>query len=98
MLFRSNNSKSVNYEDYAIEVTYTDYNTYTSRTETFTIGKANGYKVDGTNATLILMPGMRFNQSSTKAFQVALAGVININSKGNVTSFPVPMVSWFRKI
>ena len=49
------------------------------------------------NATLIFMPSMRFNQSYEKAFQIALAGVVNIESDGDVTSFPVPMVSWLRK-
>ena len=49
------------------------------------------------NATLIFMPSMRFNQSYEKAFQIALAGVVNIEADGDVTSFPVPMVSWLRK-
>jgi hypothetical protein len=48
---------------------------------------------------LYLMPGMRFQTSDDKAFQVALAGVRVFKSKkynGN-QSFPVPMVSWFKK-
>jgi hypothetical protein len=42
---------------------------------------------------LILMPGMRFQKSDTRAFQISLAGVITDN-----ISFPLPMLSWFFKI
>ena len=64
--------------------------------ETFTIGK--GEVVEKyLNTTIIFMPSMRFNQSYEKAFQIALAGVVNIDNTGDVTSFPVPMVSWLRK-
>ena len=41
---------------------------------------------------LILMPGMRFQRSEAKAFQISLAGVITQNM-----SFPFPMASWFYK-
>lgn len=65
-----------------------------------------------TNTTLILMPGMRFNKSYGKAFQISLAGVFfKDNSrnteignypnytykKGKITSFPIPTISWLRK-
>ena len=43
-----------------------------------------------------LMPGMRFQQTETRAFQVALAGATYIRSN-RVISFPVPTVSWFFK-
>lgn len=39
---------------------------------------------------LILMPGMRFQRSDSKAFQISLAGVITQDM-----SFPLPMASWF---
>ena len=41
---------------------------------------------------LILMPGMRFQRSDSKAFQISLAGVITQD-----ISFPLPMASWFYK-
>lgn len=44
-----------------------------------------------------LMPGFRFQSSENKAFQISLAGVININGS-NTTSFPLPMCSWFYKL
>jgi hypothetical protein len=44
-----------------------------------------------------LMPGFRFQSTENKAFQISLAGVININSS-NTTSFPLPMCSWFYKL
>jgi hypothetical protein len=40
---------------------------------------------------LVVMPGMRFQRSESKAFQVSLAGVI---IPGDL-SFPLPMASWF---
>lgn len=43
-----------------------------------------------------LMPGMRFQQTATTAFQFALAGV-SIYQPGNTLSFPVPTCSWLRK-
>jgi hypothetical protein len=41
---------------------------------------------------LVLMPGMRFQRSESKAFQISLAGVIT-----DGMSFPLPMASWFYK-
>ena len=41
---------------------------------------------------LILMPGMRFQRSEAKAFQISLAGVITQD-----ITFPFPMASWFYK-
>ena len=59
------------------------------------------------------MPGMRFYSSYDKAFQISLAGVFFTNKRynrrifnsdgnstyksGEVTSFPVPTISWLRK-
>lgn len=44
-----------------------------------------------------LMPGFRFQSTENKAFQISLAGVININGS-KTTSFPLPMCSWFYKL
>ena len=49
------------------------------------------------NITFILMPGMRFNKSYDKGFQVALAGFINYDEVDGLVSAPVPMISWLRK-
>lgn len=40
---------------------------------------------------MIIMPGMRFQRTENKAFQISLAGVI---VPGDI-SFPLPMASWF---
>ncbi|MFK8044776.1 MAG: hypothetical protein AB8B72_04735 [Crocinitomicaceae bacterium] len=60
----------------------------------------------GTEVTSFFMPGMRFQSSDRRAFQVALAGVIQYSSIGfnygsngsDSRSFPVPMCSWFFKL
>jgi hypothetical protein len=39
---------------------------------------------------MVIMPGMRFQRSENKAFQISLAGVLTKSM-----SFPLPMVSWF---
>lgn len=44
---------------------------------------------------LLLMPGMRFQTSENKAFQISLAGVSVFGRTS--TSFPFPMCSWFYK-
>ena len=49
-----------------------------------------------TYASFYIMPGMRFQKTETKAFQICLSGLFNIED-GRVTSFPLPMLSWFRK-
>ena len=43
----------------------------------------------------VFMPGMRFQSSENKAFQISLAGIIGYED--DVYSFPVPMCSWFYK-
>lgn len=43
----------------------------------------------------VFMPGMRFQSSDNKAFQISLAGIIGYED--DVYSFPVPMCSWFFK-
>lgn len=46
---------------------------------------------------LFIMPGMRFQRTDKKAFQIALAGVSFNNSEGELISFPFPLCSWFLK-
>jgi hypothetical protein len=48
------------------------------------------------STNLVFMPGMRFQKSETKAFQISLAGIIGKNND-NSYSFPIPMCSWFFK-
>jgi hypothetical protein len=45
---------------------------------------------------LFIMPGMRFQNTDKKAFQISLAGV-TFFSKYDRTSFPFPMCTWFFK-
>ena len=89
-----NKKEKVEYSPYEINVDYDNGNSIVN--ETYTIGKGEVVE-KGLNTTIIFMPSMRFNTSYDKAFQIALAGVINIDDSGDVTSFPVPMVSWLRK-
>lgn len=43
----------------------------------------------------VIVPGLRFSRTDTKAFQFGLAGLV-VN--GDVVPFPVPFLSWFIKI
>ena len=109
-----NQQESVQYSDYNINLNYDStvyfYPNNTTNTPSseevfsvnrnYTISKGDIVKKGGINASFILMPSMRFNQSYNQAFQVALAGVININNNGEnseTISFPAPMISWLRK-
>ena len=95
-----NKKENVEYSPYSININYAEIsngNPPIIVNETFTIGKGEITKNGGISSTIIFMPSMRFNQSYDKAFQIALAGVINIDNTGDATSFPVPMVSWLRK-
>ena len=103
MIFIANNSK-LTYTSKEIDVTYT-YNTYnpatgtsTPQTETQTViyGEGSIGSETSRSTTFIFMPAMRFNQSYTSSFQVALAGFINKNENGS-TSAPIPMISWLTK-
>lgn len=58
----------------------------------------------GTEVAAFFMPGMRFQRKPRRAFQVALAGVIQWSDIGfyygnssRSRSFPIPMCSWFFK-
>jgi hypothetical protein len=103
MLFIANKSK-LTYTKKDIDVTYS-YNIYnpatgtpTPQTETQPVSYGEGSIGSETSrsTTFIFMPAMRFNQSYTSSFQVALAGFININENGS-TSAPIPMISWLTK-
>ena len=103
MLFIANKSK-LTYTSKEIDVTYT-YDTndpatgiLTPQTETQTViyGEGSIGSETSRSTTFIFMPAMRFNQSYTSSFQVALAGFINKNENGS-TSSPIPMISWLRK-
>jgi hypothetical protein len=55
----------------------------------------------GRSIAMFLMPGMRFQKTENKAFQISLAGlsifrVKGVNGEKNVTT-PLPMCSWFYK-
>lgn len=53
--------------------------------------------INAYNYSFFIMPGLRFQKHSDRAFQVSLAGVINIH-KDQTNSFPVPMCSWLFKL
>ena len=55
-----------------------------------------------TTVALFIMPGMRFQSTDSRAFQVSLAGVSLFRGAGyagynNNVSFPFPMCTWFFK-
>ena len=97
-----NQKQDVTYSDYDVNVNYiaNPYGTATNN-ETFTIGKGE-LTNSGLSTTFIFMPGIRFNTSYEKAFQISLAGVITsttdeIDVGSDIFSFPAPMISWLRK-
>ena len=109
-----NQQESVQYSDYNINLNYdsTVYNYPNNNTaqsssqdvfnvsRNYTISKGDIVKRGGLNATLVLMPSMRFNQSYSQAFQISISGVINVNKNNfgsETVSFPAPMISWLRK-
>jgi hypothetical protein len=63
------------------------------------------YESTSRSVNFILMPGMRFQKSENKAFQISLAGVIGKRTTTYTSSdtdtrnysFPAPMCSWFYK-
>ena len=109
-----NQQESIQYSDYNINLNYdsTVYNYPNNNTaqsssqdvfnvsRNYTISKGDIVKRGGLNATLVLMPSMRFNQSYSQAFQISISGVINVNKNNfgsETVSFPAPMISWLRK-
>ncbi|MCB9224261.1 MAG: hypothetical protein R2780_02160 [Crocinitomicaceae bacterium] len=65
----------------------------------------NILKNSGTKLSVLMMPGMRFQNTDTRAFQIALAGVFEYSTNGfdyadgsqKLRTIPVPMMSWFFK-
>ena len=45
---------------------------------------------------VLIMPGIRFQKSDDKAFQVTISNV-RYERNGKMVTFPLPMCSWFRK-
>ena len=86
---RTNNNNSYGYQDI-----YNIYDQNTWMLQQVVVGPWQSYNnYNNTNQNLlILMPGMRFQRTEAKAFQISLAGVITED-----ISFPLPMVSWFYK-
>ena len=109
-----NRQEAVQYSDYDINLSY-DSTVYTypnpssdsprnewvyTANQNYTIQKGDIDKRGSLNATLILMPSMRFNRSYNQAFQISISGVINFNKdyfSSGISSFPAPMISWLRK-
>ena len=87
------------YSNMDVTVTYTDNTTNQSKTGTFVIGSGYAGYSENTKVSVMFMPGMRFSTSHDKAFQFAVAGILDFEN-GNVSSapFPIPMISWLRKI
>lgn len=46
---------------------------------------------------MLIMPGIRFQKTDEKAFQVTLSTVRFQRAGNDMTSFPLPMCSWFKK-
>jgi hypothetical protein len=65
-----------------------DYDNTGMTTATVTEGKRGAF--------IYFMPGMRFQQTERKAFQIAIAGV-SLWQDGDNSTFPLPMISWFFK-
>lgn len=65
------------------------YNELTGRT-TYTVT----HKPLNTSA-LFIMPGVRYQKTNNRAFQICVAGVSTFGA--NRVSFPIPMVNWFFK-
>jgi len=96
-MFLLGKTKGVSYQDMDVTVSYYDNDTYSTTTETFTIGAGEVSSKSIWTKTFILMPSMRFNQSYKKAFQIALAGIVNIDRDNDVNTIPFPMISWLRQ-
>lgn len=96
-MFLLGRTKNVVYHDKNVTVDYFDGNTGAQTTGTFVIGEGTLSSKAVWTKTIILMPSMRFYQSYKKAFQIALAGIVNINRDNEVQTIPFPMISWLRQ-
>ena len=68
------------------------YSTYIPETYKYTVTKTRSL-----HTAVIIMPGMRFQTTDTKAFQFAIAGISIFGGKNGNINFPFPMLSWFQK-
>ena len=84
---RTNNNSSYGYQN--IDYIY-DQNNW--MIQQVVVGPWQTYDNNINQNLLIVMPGMRFQRTEAKAFQISLAGVITKDF-----SFPLPMASWFYK-
>lgn len=94
------------YSDFDVTVTFDDtwdednqtqINPPITRTETYTVGKGEIATEQQVSTLITMMPGVRFNKSSTNAFQIALAGAVSIRPGEENVAIPAPMASWFIK-
>ena len=67
-------------------------NLYTPDEYSYTVTESSGL-----HAALLIMPGFRFQKSETKATQFSVAMVLIRSKDGEPRSFPLPMISWFRR-
>ena len=99
----SRNKKQLRYTgEREVDIDYTVYNTLTGLEDqydqTITVGTDPVISDDTYNhTTLIFMPAVRFSKSFEKAFQISLAGFIDIHELNGTISAPVPTISWLRK-
>lgn len=91
-------------EDLHYQEIYTDYDPITGATTQIHVGPISSVSERINSVNCLIMPGMRFQKTENKAFQVSLAGIIGsatIQKASTITSkrysFPVPMCSWFYK-
>ncbi|MEC7526707.1 MAG: hypothetical protein VYB53_01010, partial [Bacteroidota bacterium] len=99
----SRNKKQLKYTgEREVDIDYTVYNTLTGLDDqydqTILVGTDPVISDDTYNhTTLIFMPAVRFSKSFEKAFQISLAGFIDIHELNGTVSAPVPTISWLRK-
>lgn len=70
-------------------------NASTSSTPVYDVNGVQTGETIKTNNFILLIPGIRFQTSYSKAFQFGFAG---ISTTGKFAPIPIPMVQWFRKI
>lgn len=81
------------------------FSSHRTQTETTFVGNLNKQVISTVptqSVAMFLMPGMRFQTTDNKAFQISLAGVSIIHIKGSEDSqkshtSPIPMCTWFYK-
>ena len=91
-------------EDLHSQEVYTGYDPITGfPTQTY-VGPISTLSERTNSVNCLIMPGMRFQKTENKAFQISLAGVIGNTTKQKAStittnrySFPVPMCTWFYK-